>query len=338
MSLITVDELTKVYKVRSRKKTPIEKGIFNSIKRFTKLRQYQNISAVNNISFTIDTGETVGFLGPNGAGKSTLVKMLAGILVPTSGSLKVNGVTPHRDRMNYAMNIGVVFGQRTTLWWDLPLSHSFDLLRVIYEITPQDYETTLRWLIELLELEPILDRPVRQLSLGQRMRAELAAALLHRPQVLFLDEPTIGLDIAVKQRIRTSLRELNREWGVTILLTTHDLRDIEEICQRLIVIDKGQLMYNGSLNHFREQFCGNRVIRVALTDRHIANRLVQDPPPEVTYTEQEGPWVTLYFDQAKTKAADVASWIMNKYIVMDLVVEEPSIEKTVTELYRSEMK
>jgi ABC-2 type transport system ATP-binding protein len=236
------------------------------------------------------------------------------------------------------MNIGVVFGQRTTLWWDLPLNDSFDLLQVIYEIPPQEHRKTLNWLINILELESILDRPVRQLSLGQRMRAELAAALLHRPPVLFLDEPTIGLDIAVKQRIRASLRELNREWGVTILLTTHDLRDIEEICQKLMVIDKGQIMYNGSLTNFRDQFCGKRVIRIALKNIHIANRLVQDFPPEVTNVEQDGPWVSLYFDQTKTSAADIASGVMNKYSVMDLIVEEPSIEKTVAELYRGEVK
>ncbi|MBS4176876.1 ABC transporter ATP-binding protein [Lederbergia citrea] len=339
MSLITVNELSKIYQVRNRKKSQKHSGIINSFKQFVSLHgKYQCITAVNNISFTIDSGDTVGFLGPNGAGKSTVVKMLSGILVPTSGSLEVNGLIPHRDRMNHALNIGVVFGQKTTLWWDLPLSDSFDLLQVIYEITPQEYRTTMKWLVDILELEPILDRPVRQLSLGQRIRAEIAAALLHRPPVLFLDEPTIGLDIAVKQRIRAALRELNQEWGVTILLTTHDLRDIEEICQKLIVIDKGQMIYNGSLANFREQFCENRVIRVAFKDLHSANKLAQELPPEVMHMEQNGIWVSLYYDHTKTSAADIASHVMNKYTLMDLVIEEPSIEKTVAELYRGEVR
>ena len=338
MILIIVNELTKVYQVRNRKKTQKE-GLLGTFKRTVgKRRRHQQITAVNNISFSIDRGETVGFLGPNGAGKSTVVKMLSGILVPTAGSVEVNGFIPHQERMNHAMNIGVVFGQRSTLWWDLPLSDSFDLLKIIYEINPADFDETLSWLIELLELGPIMDQPVRQLSLGQRMRAELAAALLHRPPVLFLDEPTIGLDIAVKQRIRAALKELNRQWGVTILLTTHDLRDIEEICQKLIVIDKGQIMYDGSLSHFREQFSGNRVIRVALTDLNMANQLVQNLPPHVIHVEQDGPWVSLHFNQMETSAADIASRVMNQFAVMDLVIEEPSIEKTVAELYQGEVK
>jgi ABC-2 type transport system ATP-binding protein len=332
MSLITVDEVTKVYRVRNRKKA--QGGKSNSFNWLTRFRQYRDIHAVNNISFSINRGETVGFLGANGAGKSTLIKMLSGILVPTSGNLEVNGLIPHRNRMNHAMNIGVVFGQRTTLWWDLPLNHSFELLKVIYEINPQDYKETLDWLVDLLELELLLDRPVRQLSLGQRMRAELAAALLHQPQVLFLDEPTIGLDIAVKQRIRSALRELNRKWEVTILLTTHDLRDIEEICQKLIVVDKGKLMYNGTLHNFREQFCDQRVIRVALQDEKIAKQLAADPPLEISHAEQDGPWVALYFNRIQTSAAEIAGKVMGQFAVMDLVVEEPSIEKTVTELYR----
>jgi ABC-2 type transport system ATP-binding protein len=339
LSLITVNELTKVYSVRSKKNAGNEKGLLKVLKDLTEINRYrQSITAVNNISFDIGAGETVGFLGPNGAGKSTTVKMLTGVLVPTSGDIKVNGLSPYGNRLDHAMNIGVVFGQKTTLWWDLPLRDSFELLKVIYEISHSDYRKSLAWLIDILDLGPLLDRPVRQLSLGQRMRAELAAALLHRPAVLFLDEPTIGLDIAVKQRIRLALRELNREWGVTILLTTHDLRDIEEICQKVIVINKGQLMYDGSLTSFRNQFCRKRVIRVALKDLYEVDKLLKELPPEVTYAEHEGPWVTLYFEQTKTTAASVANWIMSKYPVEDLVVEEPSIENTVAELYRGEAK
>ena len=339
MSLITVNELTKVYNIRSKSKTEKEKGLFKVFKGLTKIkRQRQSIIAVNNVSFDIGAGETVGFLGPNGAGKSTTVKMLTGVLVPTSGDIRVNGLSPYRDRLDHAMNIGVVFGQKTTLWWDLPLRDSFELLQVIYEISLSDYRKAMAWLVDILDLGPLLERPVRQLSLGQRMRAELAAALLHRPPVLFLDEPTIGLDIAVKQRIREALRELNKEWGVTVLLTTHDLRDIEEICQKLIVINKGELVYDGSLENFRNQFCGKRVIKVALRDLDTAQRLLKELPPAVDYAEQDGPWVVLYFEATRTSAASVANWVMTRYSVVDLMVEEPSIEKTVAELYRGESK
>jgi ABC-2 type transport system ATP-binding protein len=339
LSLITVSELTKEYTVRSKKGTQNGRSIFKTLINLTKTNgQHKSITAVNNISFDIDAGESVGFLGPNGAGKSTTVKMLTGVLSPTSGSIKVNGLCPHKNRLDHAMNIGVVFGQKTTLWWDLPLRDSFELLKVIYEIPQANYSEAMDWLTHILDIKPLLERPVRQLSLGQRMRAELAAALLHRPAVLFLDEPTIGLDIAVKQRIRGALRELNREWGVTILLTTHDLRDIEEICQKLMVINKGVLMYDGSLESFRNEYCERRVIKVALKDVNTVDRLLKELPPDVSYAEQEGPWALLYFEQIKTSAASIANWVMTRYSVVDLVVEEPSIEKTVAELYRGEAK
>ena len=334
MSLILAEDLTKVYHVRG--KPQPNQGVWKGIRIFSR-RPKQTILAVNHISFQIEQGEMVGFLGPNGAGKSTVVKIMSGVLVPTSGKVEVNGLIPHQNRIDHAMNIGVVFGQRTTLWWDLPLRDSFELLRVIYEIGQEDYRKSLDWLADMLELGDLLDRPVRQLSLGQRMRAELAAALLHRPAVLFLDEPTIGLDVAIKQRIRNSLRELNHKWGVTLLLTTHDIRDIEEVCGNLIVIDKGQLVYDGSLASFRDTYCDKRVIRVALKDEPTAGELTQDTLPNVIQAERNGPWVTLYYRQSKTTAANIAGYVMAHYPVTDLAVEEPSIENTVADLYRGKL-
>lgn len=231
---------------------PVRKPGFLAGLRQVFAHETREIRAVDDISFRVPRGQFLGYIGPNGAGKSTTVKMLTGILHPTSGSVSINGLSPQKDRQRLAKQIGVVFGQRTQLWWDLPTADSFDILAAMYDVEPKDYEGFQKKLDDLMGIGEFLDVPVRRLSLGQRMRADLAAALLHRPSVLFLDEPTIGLDVVAKARIREFLRQLNKDQGVTILLTTHDLRDIEELCERVMVINHGSLVYDGNLPHLRD--------------------------------------------------------------------------------------
>ena len=224
------------------------------------------VTAVDGVDFTVEAGEMVGYIGPNGAGKSTTIKMLTGILVPTSGRIRVAGLEPARRRTELARRIGVVFGNRSLLWWDLPLSQSFDLLRHLYRVPAPEHRRRLAELADVLELGPLLDRPVRQLSLGQRMRGELTAALLHAPELLFLDEPTVGLDIVSRARVREFLLRLNRERGVTVLLTTHDLADIERLCPRMLIIDRGRVLYDGGTAEIAARFGGTRTLVVDLAE------------------------------------------------------------------------
>src|SRR5215207_1534690 len=245
--MIRVEELEKTFRVARARH-----GLLGAVRSIVD-RQTREVRAVDNVSFVIQPGEMVACLGPNGAGKSTTIKMLTGILVPSGGHAEVFGLVPHRQRRTLAQRIGVVFGQRTQLWWDLPLSDSFALLRHIYRVPANRFARNLRVFRDILELDAFLETPVRQLSLGQRMRGDLAAALLHDPEVLFLDEPTIGLDVVAKHRIRHFLHTLNRERGVTVLLTTHDMTDVERLCSRLLIIDHGRMLYDGSVAEIRHQ-------------------------------------------------------------------------------------
>jgi ABC-2 type transport system ATP-binding protein len=255
-AIIEAKDVSKVF--RQHKRFPGVAGALRSL--FT--RQFTEVVAVKDVSFAIESGEAVGYLGPNGAGKSTMIKMLTGILVPSSGAASVLNRTPHLERMRNAAEIGVVFGQRSQLWWDLPVIDSFELHRRIYKIPPQRYRANLDAMTGMLELGPFLDRAVRQLSLGQRMRAELVMALLHDPKVVFLDEPTIGLDVMAKDAVRRFLREINLQRGVTIILTTHDLHDIERICPRLIMVDDGRLLFDGELRKLREALGTRRRLKL----------------------------------------------------------------------------
>jgi ABC-2 type transport system ATP-binding protein len=270
----------------------------------------------------------VGYLGPNGAGKSTTMKMLTGILTPSSGQISVGGLTPHRRRVEHVRRIGVVFGQRTQLWWDLPTVESFELLRHIYRIPLERYQANLRRFTALLELGPFLATPVRQLSLGQRMRADLAAALLHDPAILFLDEPTIGLDVVARERIRGFLAEINRERGVTMILTTHDLADITRLCPRVILIDHGRVIYDDALAALRARFGRWRTLVVDLADPALQ--------PQIATAElvrQEGPRAWLRFDRTATTAAELIAAVAAAYPVRDLTLEEPEIEAIVRDIY-----
>ncbi|MFE2061589.1 ATP-binding cassette domain-containing protein [Streptomyces sp. NPDC059467] len=313
---IEVDGVEKVFEVR--KKTGFLK------------RERRQVRAVDELSFTVARGEMVGYIGPNGAGKSTTIKMLTGILTPSGGRLRVAGIDPSRERTKLAHRIGVVFGQRTTLWWDLPLIDSYRLMHRMYRIPDARYRENLDRLVELLSLDTLLDVPVRQLSLGQRMRGDIVAALLHDPDVLYLDEPTIGLDVISKSKVRDFLRELNEEHGTTVLLTTHDLQDIEQLCSRVMVIDHGRLMYDGPLAGLHEAGESERTLVVDL-EREL-------PPIDMggaaRVVKVEGPRQWLAFP-ASESAAPLVARVAAEYPLVDLSVREPDIETVIAKMLHS---
>ena len=288
-------------------------------------RERHVVEAVKDISFRVERGELLGYLGPNGAGKSTTIKMLTGILVPSSGRISVAGLEPSRQRIKLARQIGAMFGQRVQLWWDLPLIDSFELLRHIYKVPAERYRTSLARFREVLDLDPFLHTPVRQLSLGQRIRGELTASMLHEPELLFLDEPTIGLDVVAKQRVRDFLIEINRERGVTVLLTTHDLGDIERLCKRLLVIDHGSLIWDGGIDELRERYGAERTLIVDLEE--------PEPPLQIEGARVEkvdGPRQWLRF---RGPAADLTARVAAATRLVDLQLSEPDIEEIVRRIY-----
>jgi ABC-2 type transport system ATP-binding protein len=291
-------------------------------------RERRRVRAVDGLSFTVAPGEMVGYIGPNGAGKSTTIKMLTGILTPSGGRLRVAGIDPSRERTRLAHRIGVVFGQRTTLWWDLPLIDSYRLAHRMYRIPDSRYRENLDRCVELLGLGALLEVPVRQLSLGQRMRGDIAAALLHDPEVLYLDEPTIGLDVVSKARVREFLRELNAERGTTVLLTTHDLQDIEQLCSRVMVIDHGRLMYDGPVAGLHEAGESARTLVVDL-ERELPPI---DAPAPARVVRVEGPRQWLAFP-ASEPAAGLVARIAAAYPLVDLSVREPDIETVIARMY-----
>ncbi|KMO98648.1 ABC transporter ATP-binding protein [Streptomyces roseus] len=314
-ALIELDGVEKVFGVRRRV------GLMR--------REKRQVKAVDGISFEVARGEVVGYIGPNGAGKSTTIKMLTGILTPSGGRLRVAGIDPARERMRLAHRIGVVFGQRTTLWWDLPLKDSYGLMRRLYRIPEARFKANLERCVDRLDLAELLDVPVRQLSLGQRMRGDIAAALLHDPDVLYLDEPTIGLDVVSKAKVRAFLRQLNAELGTTVLLTTHDLQDIEQLCERVMVIDHGRLMYDGALAglHAMGEGGGERTLVVDL-EREL---------PEISVAgarvvKVDGPRQWLAFP-AGASAAPLVAEVAARYPLLDLSVREPDIEDVIARMY-----
>jgi ABC-2 type transport system ATP-binding protein len=297
-------------------------------------RQYRLVRAVDGISFRIEPGELVGYLGPNGAGKSTTIKMLTGILVPTSGEVVVAGRVPWRQRREHVARIGAVFGQRNSLWWDLPVIESLDLLRHIYRIPAARYRRNLDEFESILGLGEFLSTPVRSLSLGQLMRANLAGALLHDPDILFLDEPTIGLDVVAKERIRQFILRVNRERGTTVILTTHDLGDVERLCQRVLMIDRGRLLFDGQLAELQRRFGGERELVVEFAEEYL------DPQvPGATIVGREGPRVTYRFGNGAQQpdggvtASELIARLSARYRLADLSVREPEIEETVRRIY-----
>jgi len=290
-------------------------------------REYIKKDAVFDISFSILPGEMVGYIGPNGAGKSTTIKMLTGILVPTSGDILVNGVIPYKERQKNARQIGVVFGQRTQLWWDLPTQDSFELLKQVYQIPDKKYRKNMDTFIDILGLEDFLNTPVRQLSLGQRMRADIAASLLHDPVILFLDEPTIGLDVVAKDKMRKFIHEINKERGVTVILTTHDMSDIEKLCKRMILIDQGKIMYDGELAKVKEIFGADRILIIDLEGN------VPFEEKGVELIREEGTKKWLKFNRNEISSAQLLAEIAQKYEIKDLIIEEPEIDYIIRKIY-----
>ncbi len=322
MPHIVVENLVKTFYVAER-----QPGLWGALWGMAH-RRYRQVKALDGVTFSLEPGELVGYIGPNGAGKSTTVKVLAGILVPDGGRVEVLGLVPWKQRVANVQKIGVVFGQRTQLWWDLPVIESFELLRDIYRVPQAAYAQTRDQLISLLDLGPLLDVPVRQLSLGQRMRCDLAASLIHRPALLYLDEPTIGLDAVSKLAVRDFLRTINREQGTTIILTTHDMDDIEALCSRVLLINRGQILSDGSLDALRAR---------VTTERRLTVDLLEEVPevsdPQATVLRREDHRVCLRFDPARVSAAELIGRISAKYPIRDLTVENPPIEEIIARLY-----
>jgi ABC-2 type transport system ATP-binding protein len=323
MPIIQVENLTKVFRV-SRK----DPGVAGAVKALIRPR-FDHKVAVDGINFAVEPGEIVGYIGVNGAGKSTTIKMLTGILVPTAGRALVLGHDPHRQRVSNARDIGVVFGQRTQLWWDLALIESLNLVAKIYEVPPARYKQLLDQFAETLELNELLHVQIRNMSLGQKMRAELAAALIHEPKIVYLDEPTIGLDLIVKERIREFIKQQNREKGATVILTTHDLGDIEELCQRVMIIDDGKLIYDGPISTIKERFGKYREI----TFETVSGMDGVEVPSGSEVTGREARKFTLRFDRTLTTASQVAAAIMNQIEVKDFSLAEPDLASIVKQIY-----
>lgn len=330
--MIEVEHLKKEFKMN--KKYPGFKG---AIKSFFS-REYIVKKAVDDISFKINDGEIVGYIGANGAGKSTTIKMMTGILTPTSGKVIVNGKVPYENRQENAKDIGVVFGQKTQLWWDLPLSETFSLLKEIYDIPDKQYEERMKFLNEVLELEPFMLSPVRTLSLGQRMRADLAAAFIHNPKVIYLDEPTIGLDVVVKDNVRKAIKLMNENYGTTMILTTHDLNDIEELCNRIIIIDSGKLIYDGNLQDIKTKYgYMTTIVMQFKTDIDIKEfDFIKDMDSSIE-VKIEDYKLMISFNKNNISSTDIIGKVMEKLDVLDFSIKETSIEEIVKKIYKNEV-
>lgn len=322
MSLIKAENLDKTFKIYKQ-----GDGIKGYLGSFLK-REYETVHAVEDVNLEIEEGEMVAYIGANGAGKSTTVKMLTGILEPSSGDITVDGRNPHRERKKNAMNIGVVFGQKSQLWWDLPVKESFKLLKEIYEVSDEDYEARIEEFDQVLNLSDFWEQPVRKLSLGQKMRCELAAAFLHHPKIVYLDEPTIGLDVAVKEKIRKFIKRMNSEKNITVMLTTHDIDDIEDLCDRIVVLDKGKKIYDGRLDDLVNRFTSRRLLLDLKGEEEFSLDLegIQD-------VERENGHIEIVFDREVISASDLMTEILEKYNVIDFEIKEPDIESVVMKIY-----
>lgn len=326
MAQIVVENLRKTFKVGRR-----QAGVLNAFRGLVK-REYSLVQALDGISFEIEAGELVGYLGPNGAGKSTTVKILSGILVPDGGVCQIMGRVPWQERIRHVQEIGVVFGQRSQLWWDLPVIDSFELLRDIYRLSPVDYRKTQEELVDTLQIADLLEVPVRQLSLGQRMRCELAASLLHRPQLLFLDEPTIGLDAVSKLVVRDFIKKLNKEQGTTVILTTHDMGDIEALCQRVMIIGKGRILAQGRLKDICRQVAQERRLIVDL-GADYSKEFISGQVSVAELVKVEGNQAHFNFDPTRTTPSELLAEVSRKFEVRDLLIENPPIDEVISRLY-----
>ncbi len=336
--MINLENVSKSFNVYKK-----EPGLKGAVKSLFK-REVEKKIAVDNLSLNIKEGEMVGYIGSNGAGKSTTIKMMTGILVPSSGECKTNGVIAYKNRQKNANHIGVVFGQRTQLWWDLPLTETFLVLKDIYEISDNEYNERIDMLKEILGLDEFMNRAVRTLSLGQRMRADLAAALIHNPKILFLDEPTIGLDVVVKEKIRNAIKEMNRKYNTTVLLTTHDLSDIEELCERIIIIDKGKKVYDGKIRDIKQKFGYMRTLEMCINERvdfEIVKKVIEEKfnvtsdDYSILFKDKN---LSIKFNGNKIRVSDLVSHMMSILDVIDMNIKETDIETIVKKIYEHEVE
>lgn len=328
--MIELKNITKEFKVLNRREGL--KGSFQDL--FS--RDYKIIRAVDDISLSVGQGEIVGFLGPNGAGKSTTIKMMTGVLEPTSGELMVNGRIPYKNRTANSQEIGVVFGQRSQLWWALPLIESFKLLKDIYQIPQKDYDDMMELYGGLVNFEEILHKPVRQMSLGQRTLSDILAAFLHNPKVVFLDEPTIGLDVAMKSKIRELILELNKQKNTTVILTTHDMGDVDALCERIVIIDKGKMLYDNDIRHLRQFFGSYRTLKIRpnedmdVVKEHLEKELA-GMDVRISHDEE---WISILINEEQIKVLNVLEKVQEKHEIRDMQLEEISTEDVIKKIYR----
>ena len=326
-SIIEIRNVTKEFKVLNRRE-----GLKGSIKDLFS-RDYKTVTAVNNISMSIEQGEIVGYLGPNGAGKSTTIKMMTGVLEPTSGEILVDGNVPYKNRSKNAQNIGVVFGQRSQLWWALPLIESFRLLKDVYQIGDKQYDSIIELYKSLVDIEPLLHKPVRQMSLGQRTLSDILAAFLHDPKIVFLDEPTIGLDVSMKAKIRTLINALNKEKNTTVILTTHDMGDVDALCRRIVIIDKGKMLYDNDIKHLKSFFGSYRTLKIRVDgDLKKQSEVIQKEVPDFAVSADDE-WISVLVDEDKKKVVDVLSQLQSSYSIKDMKLEEISSEDVIRKIY-----
>ncbi len=330
MSIIKVKDLVKTYKIIEK-----EDGLIGYFKNLFKPK-YKEFTAVNHINFEIQEGELVGYIGENGAGKSTTIKMLTGLLTPTSGEVVVDDLVPNKNRIENNKKIGAVFGQKTQLWWDLPVIESFRLIKKMYKIPDGEYRKNLKKFSEILELDDLLEKQVKNLSLGQKMRCEIAATFLHNPKVVYLDEPTIGLDVLVKERIRAFIKEINKEKNTTVILTTHDLKDIEDVCDRIILLDKGQIIYDGEKEKFKKIY-GKQVIAQIIVKNKTSLITTETINDEFEVVEESDEQVKIRFNHDKYTIIDIVNRISNYCEITDMHIEEQGLEEILKEIYRGEI-
>lgn len=334
MSLIEIEKLQKHFKVLNRRE-----GLIGSMKDLFS-GDYRTVTAVDGISLTIEEGEIVGFLGPNGAGKSTTIKMMVGALMPTAGKICVDGFVPFKDRKKFVKRVGVVLGQRSQLWWDIPVIESFKVLKEIYEVSDRDYTENMEIFHDLIDLEIILRTPVRNLSLGQRTLSDILAAFLHKPKVIFLDEPTIGLDVSIKTKVRTLIKQLNEINKTTVILTSHDVGDVEALCDRIIMIDKGRILYDGETRKFHQRFSAYRTLKVRLDGTGLSGnqlaaavngKLMTATP--IGIRETDDGWAAITFNEDEVNLLDVLRCVMNLTKTVDIKVEEVKMEDLIRKSY-----
>ena len=330
MAIIKVKNLVKTYKIIEK-----EDGLIGYFKNLIKSK-YKEFTAVNHINFEIQEGELVGYIGENGAGKSTTIKMLTGLLTPTSGEVVVDDLVPNKNRIENNKKIGAVFGQKTQLWWDLPVIESFRLIKKMYKIPDGEYRKNLKKFSEILELDDLLEKQVKNLSLGQKMRCEIAATFLHNPKIVYLDEPTIGLDVLVKERIRAFIKEINKEKNTTVILTTHDLKDIEDVCDRIILLDKGQIIYDGEKEKFKKIY-GKQVIAQIIVKNKTSLITTETINDEFEVVEESDEQVKIRFNHDKYTIMDIVNRISNYCEITDMHIEEQGLEEILKEIYRGEI-